>query len=339
MKAYGGFEGNAQTLRILARVEKKIYRPGVPGDGSCGIALDGFDKRLGINATYRSLAAVLKYDAEIPEHRSAEAKLAKGFYKSESALVKAIKQHVGLPPQGQFFKTIECQIMDIADDIAYSTYDLEDAMKGGFTHPMKLLSQVVGDESLLSKLRAKVEKEVDNLTDEELYQSIGSVFGVFDSDEGALEMYTQSKLIASDGHHRSDFTSAMIGRFMRGIRLDVPWSGTLRFAKLVVERPIKIAIEAVKHLNYLLTIMSPRLKIVEFRGFEVVQTIFNTLADDKQNGHHLLPDDLQQMYNRLVVEGERKRLICDFVAGMTDGYAVDFYGRLKESGVTIFKPF
>jgi len=131
----------------------------------------------------------------------------------------------------------------------------------------------------------------------------------------------------------------MIGRFMRGISLEVPASGDLRFAKIAVERNIKVAIEAVKHLNYLLTIMSPRLKIVEFRGFEVVQTIFETLANEEQNGHHLLPDDLQEMHGRLVSEGDRKRLICDFVAGMTDGYAVDFYSRLKETGTTIFKPF
>ena len=339
MKAHGGFEGNAQTLRILARVEKKVYKPGLPEDGSCGIALNGFDKRLGINATYRSLAAILKYDAEIPAQRQPEGKLAKGYYRSEAGLVAAIKANVGSPVEGGAFKTIECQIMDIADDIAYSTYDLEDAMKGGFTHPMKLLSQVIGDQALLSKLREKVAREVEELTDEELYQSIASVFLVFDREEGALEMYTQSKLIASDGHHRSDFTSAMIGRFMRGISLDIPSSGDLRFAKVIVDRSIRIAIEAVKHLNYLLTIMSPRLKIVEFRGFEVVQTIFSTLANDAQSGHLLLPDDLQEMHNRLVDEGERKRLICDFVAGMTDGYAVDFYSRLKETGATIFKPF
>lgn len=339
MKRFGGFEGNAQTLRILSRTEKKSYRRGQADDGSCGIARNGEDRRLGINATYRSLAAVLKYDAEIEAQRLPTAKLAKGYYRSEQDLVVAIKRHVGTPPDGTAFKTLECQIMDIADDIAYSTYDLEDAMKGGFTHPMKLLSQVVGDQRLVERLREKVAKEVDGLRDEELYESISDVFNIFDLNQGPLEMYTQSKLIASDGHHRSDFSSAMIGRFMRGISLEVPASGDLRFAKIAVERNIKVAIEAVKHLNYLLTIMSPRLKIVEFRGFEVVQTIFETLANEEQNGHHLLPDDLQEMHGRLVSEGDRKRLICDFVAGMTDGYAVDFYSRLKETGTTIFKPF
>ncbi|WP_084452646.1 dGTP triphosphohydrolase [Roseateles chitosanitabidus] len=339
MKAFGGFEGNAQTLRILTRVEKKVYRSGDLDDGTCGISVDGIDKRLGINATFRGLAAVLKYDSEIPVVRGKDAGLAKGYYESEKSLVASIKSHVGQPPDGVAFKTLECQIMDIADDIAYSTYDLEDAMKGGFTHPMKLLSQIVGDQGLLETLRAKVAKEVESLTERELYESIGSVFMVFDRDEGPLEMYTKSKLIAGDGHHRSEFSSAMIGRFMRGISLEIPPNADLRFAKVLVERPIKIAIEAVKHLNYLLTIMSPRLKVVEFRGFEVVQTIFSTLTDEAQNGHHLLPDDLQEMYRRLKDGSQRMRLVCDFVAGMTDGYAVDFYGRLKESGATIFKPF
>lgn len=64
MKPYGGFEGNAQTLRILARVEKKVYSES-DADG-CGVGVTGVDRRLGLNLTFRSLAAVLKYDKEIP---------------------------------------------------------------------------------------------------------------------------------------------------------------------------------------------------------------------------------------------------------------------------------
>lgn len=144
MRRYGGFEGNAQTLRILARVEKKVY-DGHTGSDGCGITAGGADRRLGLNLTYRSLASVLKYDREIPTRRNKDADLVKGHYASEKTLVEAIKNHVGIPKSGPF-KVIECQIMDIADDIAYSTYDLEDAMKGGFSHPMQLLANVVGSE-------------------------------------------------------------------------------------------------------------------------------------------------------------------------------------------------
>ena len=80
MRDKGGFEGNAQTLRVLARLEKKELEPGASEDLS-------EDKRVGLNLAYRTLAAVLKYDNCIPLRRS-ESPLVKGYYLSEEGLVK-----------------------------------------------------------------------------------------------------------------------------------------------------------------------------------------------------------------------------------------------------------
>ena len=154
--------------------------------------------------------------------------------------------------------------------------------------------------------------------------------------ESALNLYTKSKLIATDAMMRSEFSSELVGRFMRSISVKARAGQDVRFSELQVERKAKIAIESLKHLNYLLTIMSPRLKVVEFRGYDVVKTIFETLNSDE--GHLLLPDDIQVMYERLNSTDAKKRMLCDFVAGMTDRYAVEFYGRLRESGASIFKP-
>ncbi len=84
-------------------------------------------------------------------------------------------------------------------------------------------------------------------------------------------------------------------------------------------------------------ITSPRLKIAEYRGKEIVTKIFTTLNEDK--GDELLPIDVQEVY-LAADEKYRKRIICDFVASMTDKYAIEFYGRLtSENPETIFKPF
>jgi dGTPase len=292
---------------------------------------------LGLNLTYRSLAAVLKYDKCIPLRRVKGSKLEKGYYASEQTLVQEIKSKVGTPLAGQAFKTIECQIMDIADDIAYSTYDLEDAMKGGFAHPLQLLAKVLGNKGLLKALFEKVEREISGVREADVYAAVEDLLKLdLDGSAPAVEHYAASKLIASDGMMRCDFSSNLVGRFIRGISVELPKGSDLRFAKVVVNKDIQIKIESLKHLNFLLTIMSPRLKVVEYRGYEVVKTIFDTL--DSEEGHLLLPDDLQVMFERLRDTDSKRRLICDFVSGMTDRYAVEFYSRLRESGASIFKP-
>lgn len=337
MKQHGGFEGNAQTLRIVSRVEKKVYQEAAAGNGDpCPIAEDGSDLRLGLNLTYRALAAVLKYDATIPLVRNKEERLCKGYYASEQELVDRVKTHVGTPGDGTPFKTIECQIMDIADDIAYSTYDLEDAMKGGFTHPLDLLSRV-GEEKLVRDITAKTAREVPDVTHEEVFGALLDLLQLHGDGASPVDAYVQSKMVANSSVLRSKFTSELVGGFMRGVSIDDEAGPTLTFAPLRVERSTRIKIEALKHLNYLLTIMSPRLKVVEYRGYEVVQTLFETLTSSE--GHLLLPEDVKEAHARLQQhEGARQRLVCDFVAGMTDRYAVEFYARLKESGATIFKP-
>lgn len=132
MRHDGGFEGNAQTLRLLACLEKKIS--------------EGHD--LGLNLTYQTLASILKKCEEIPTLEVGAKK--KGYYASEAGLVKQIRTTVlgeevenSALFQGENFsklRTQECAIMDIADDIAYATYDLEDSFKGGFLNAMDMLA-------------------------------------------------------------------------------------------------------------------------------------------------------------------------------------------------------
>ena len=76
MRLYGGFEGNAQTLRILSKLEKKIPS----GSSSAPTTYDG---RIGLNLTYRTLASTLKYDRVVPHIRTLEDSLVKGYYAEE----------------------------------------------------------------------------------------------------------------------------------------------------------------------------------------------------------------------------------------------------------------
>ena len=83
--------------------------------------------------------------------------------------------------------------------------------------------------------------------------------------------------------------------------------------------------------------MSSRLKVAEYRGYQIVKNIFENLS--ARRGFLLLPDDFRELYQSFKEVAEQRRVICDFVAGMTDRYAVEFFGRLNsEQHQSIFKP-
>lgn len=350
MASHGGFEGNAQTLHILAATEKKVTKNGDDEPFS----ENGEDQRLGIDATYRSLAAILKYDTPIPSSRKKKPreKVIKGYYESEKDLVTQIKDHVAPSlSEGGKFKTIECHIMDLADDIAYSTYDLEDGLKAGFLNPYMMLDAIGGQEEILKEVTREVNKSCPTATADDVINAIAGLFGLDASgrnstkeitpstgDPSPLGMYLQLNNINNNGYIRTALTSSLVKRFMSGIKVEVNESYPC-LSRVYLDDPILIQVEALKHLNYQVTIMSPRLKLVEYRGYEIVQEIFNALCG--RDGHLLLPQDMRNCYQKLNSSDNpaKMRLISDFVAGMTDRYAIEFFGRLKQGDQSIFKPF
>lgn len=361
----GGFEGNAQTIRIITRIEKKFRTENFGFES-------GIDRRVGLNLCFRTLASILKYDNPIPLTKDERKKYAKnegkkkiapvkGYYKCDESLVKLIKEKVlsGQKIKGRSFKTLECYIMDIADDIAYSTYDLEDGFKAGFISPLDLLYPTPELlESVCKKVNTNLVKESVNkiLTEDDIvdlirnnildFEESDSTSAYSEEDKGKYfldfansnvdHQYRAAQLIAKNGSLRTGFTSSIVGRFIRGVELDynkdIP---ALSKAKLNDET--RILVEILKTFTFMSQITSPRLKIAEYRGKEIVTKIFTTLSEGK--GYELLPSDVQSIY-LAADKNYRSRIICDFVASMTDKYAIEFYGRLtSENPETIFKPF
>ncbi|MBI5579220.1 MAG: dNTP triphosphohydrolase [Deltaproteobacteria bacterium] len=362
MKGFGGFEGNAQTLRILTKLEKKDR------DGNSPAISNGIDNRVGLNLTSRALLSVLKYDNMIPASRDENDKLVKGYYYTESNIVRRLKANVFKTSAPASIKTIECQIMDIADDIAYSTYDLEDAFKGGFLSPIKILNNTrdfiekltvtVNDSLRYHRLRVD-ENEVNQILfrnyegifREETVRKIRKVCNTNKIKElndiialsvqiGAMDVYEFSSLMCEDGHIRINHTSSMINEYISAVK--VKYNQTNPALSLIAFSPnTRKKVEVLKRYVYATVINSPILKISETRGYDIVKDIFLALTDNRQKGHNLLPQDYRSLYDSF--DGDdalQKRVICDFIAGMTDRYAVEFYCRLKsETPQTIFKPF
>lgn len=358
----GGFEGNAQSLRILARLEKKTTH----SDDTYSPVQNGIDNRAGLGLTYRSLASILKYDRQIPqsqnERQTNSSGPIKGYYYTERDIVGAIKKKIP-HTESKPFKTIECSIMDIADDIAYSTYDLEDALKAKFLTPSSILSvsdEVISAvcETITRRAREKYQDFVPpayTFTEENFHEELLAVFAQFvvvpeelevdgadDDHLRGLIAYAVSRssefsdIIARNGYFRTDFTSDLVGVAIDGTEIfvdpDFPAMSTVR-----LEFNTFLRVEVLKNIVYQSLIMSPMLKVTEYRGKKIVRQIFDAIIE--KDGHLLMPSDFQSLYCDLEDAREKRRVVCDFIAGMTDRYAMQFYNRLFGSTAeTIYSP-
>lgn len=354
----GGFEGNAQTLRIIAKLEK---RRTLNEDDLFGIDKDGKDHRAGLNLTYRVLAASLKYDEVIPKTRSSKG-VKKGYYHTETELIKRIKEKVlDTSKYKGKFKTIECNIMDIADDIAYSTYDLEDAFKAEFLNPLDLLRP---SDAKVDKIWQGIDDKVKNSFKKEdirvvLFNVLIDMFRpnqrqnvdgldrrkLKDPDAFAdylvlMSTYTYRDAVdlASNGYRQNRFTSELVNHHIHDIEVEFNEEyPALSEARL--KPNTRFMVEVLKKYAYVSIIESPQLKIPEYRGYGIVETLFNAIVDDEKEGYNLLPEDFRTLYLRARKQDQHIRLVVDFVSGMTDRYAIEFYNKLvSDVPQTIFSP-
>lgn len=346
MKASGGFEGNAQTLHVILRLEKKEKPEKIFDE-------NGEDCRCGLNLTARSIASAIKYDKMIPVYRDASAPLQKGYYQCDSDIIETVKKKLLDGKKCSHFKTIECDIMDIADDIAYSTYDLEDAFKAGFLTPYGMMS---ASDEIYKQISEKLKNDSIKADASECRTRVIGLFSevwkdAIDAQKSIkrnykeyeeetllnfLNAYVYSEEYASDGYFRNKFTSFLVSKFISGVSLSMNNDCPI-LSKIIVDEDTKLLINILKHFSYVCLINSSRLKVVENRGYEIIKTMFEKLVD--LDGYKLLPEDFQSIYFAAKTDEGKRRVICDFIAGMTDRYAIEFYGRLfSNNPQTIFKP-
>lgn len=357
---YGGFEGNAQTLRILSRIEKKKVRYST-GGAYAPFSAEGEDLRSGLDLTYRALASILKYDFCIPTRRKdRNKKIQKGYYSDDLSLVDEIKKNV-CGSKISNFKTIECWIMDTADDIAYSTYDLEDNFKAGFLSPSSIFAL---EKSVLLKSIETINERANkyypdihaiDINEADIYNILHSVFAdlfrldseklnILQDDTMSLEQRimiastltkSASDRIKNDGYERTNLTSRLVQQSLDNIEVDINEEYPPLTRVRLKYNHFKV-VETLKNITYNSVVKSPKMQVVEYRGKDIVKSIFK--AVESRAGDLLLPDDYRNIYH-ISNGSQKKRVISDFVAGMTDRYAVEFYSRIcGSSHVSVFKP-
>jgi dGTPase len=297
MGAHGGFEGNAQTLRILTRL---IYaRPDRPsGMKPTRAFLDGILK---YKALHREYAATDSGDTAFPDNHF--------LYDDQEDLREFVfpgQSFAGKTPGSiNEMKSIECQIMDWADDTAYSLHDIVDGIKARFITPDSLHAWSEAQDDLSSYQM----QTLDDLVEE----------------------------IRTGGYEPR--TSLWIGQFIQACKLlpnDTPLSelsNRHRF-KLEIDNKVREVCSLHKRIAFDMIFKSPPLQQIEFKGGYLLTRLFDAYTEHLLGGLHkslrILPDPINQWVKDEKDNKGKRRLLCDYLASLTDGQAIRAYKRLYE---------
>ena len=302
----GGFEGNAQTLRLLTRLEPKVFH----ADG----------RSAGVNLTRASLDAAVKYPwpfSEAAQHPKGERSAKFGVYPDDMDVFHWLKQ--GAPRNT---KPMECQVMDLSDDIAYSVHDVEDAMATGAFNPLALRDT----------------RTVDGIV-EASRQWYGSQW---DAEQllAAIQRLRRERMLPEhfDGSRRSlallkNMTSALIGRFAGSVEMSTReryGQGPLtRYAaSLVIPEDTSYEIVALKGMAVYF-VMEPRER-EPFHKEErsIVTDLVDVLLADSPNPSDALETVFLDDWLEATNDDERLRVAIDQVAILTDASALAMHSIL-----------
>jgi dGTPase len=302
---WGGFEGNAQSFRIVNFLALRT------------------DAYRGLNLTRRTLNAILKYPwtQNLADPKKAEKW---GAYEAERRTFDFAR--TGSTPD---VRSLEAEVMDWSDDVTYAVHDLEDFFRLGLI-PLDRLA--AGDDSerrrftgsffedrtkggsLREKFRAA------KLSEQDLQAAVARLFTDPAAPFGLIDPYRGGRRDRTNLRYQ---TSYLIGRFVdaakrNGEALDI---GREELAEVTV----------LKELAWFYVVTDPSLSTIQ-RGQERViddlHKIYVEAARDPKEGAKLFPLAQRELLERISSLNEARRIATDFVAGLTEAMAYELHHRV-----------
>ncbi len=302
--ACGGFEGNAQTLRILTRLEAK--------------SVDAGGASVGLNLTRATLDACAKY----PWPRGDSPKF--GVYADDLPVFAWMREGI---EGGR--RCVEAQVMDVADDIAYSVHDLEDGIVGGRIEP-DLLDHADERAAVWATVRDWYLPEADDAALDDALDRVRAVAGwpasgtTYDGSRGAL---------AGLKNLTSDLIGIFCGAVHEATRAAYGPQPLVRHqADLVIPEPTWRQIAVLKGIaaHYVMR-SSERLAQLE-RQRTLLTELFAALSASE--GRALDPG-FRADHAAATDDAGRMRVVLDQIASLTDASAVTWHERLCGSSTVV----
>ena len=304
----GGFEGNAQTLRILTRLEAK--------------SSDSQGRSVGLNLTRATLDASTKYPWARTSAQDAHGTHADGLPRSvkfgvyDDDLPVFTWMRAGIEGTK---RCIETQVMDFSDDVAYSVHDLEDGIVAG-----KIDLSSLGDSGLRHEVWGTVRDwYLPGVTDHEIEEAFA---GVWQMPAWPGSPYDGSRRVQAA---LKNLTSDLIGRFCTGVQHATHakyGTGVLRryAADLVVPRQTVLAIGALKGVAAHYVMRAEERVAVLAMQREVISDLLAAIRGRPDLLQPALRDDFEAAES----DSARQRVIVDQVASLTDASALAWHAHL-----------
>jgi dGTPase len=317
MRDHGGFEGNGQTLRLLSRLENHSQDHGA-------------------NLTRRTLLGILKYPVAFSTVANPDcaprldprptilsvidrqaSKPPKCYLDSEQDVVDWVLAPLSVADRERFtaidvrpgkhaksrHKSLDCSLMDIADDIAYGVHDLEDALSLGLVRKTDF-RDAVPPQVCAAFLEYRLSKYGDKVGNNAYGDLVDNLFG--------------------SGQQRKMIINIIVGHLIGAIGLEDNsdfQEPLLRYRATMAAGPATF-LQALKDLVMDKVICCAQVQQMEFKGQSLVVSVFEAVATDPRA---YLPSDA---YAKYVAAGKDMRIICDHIAGMTDAHLMKTYERL-----------
>lgn len=323
MRKYGGFEGNGQTLRILGKLDK--YTAGFGMDPTRRMMLGVLKYPCSYSELLNSSSYEVNKDSDLPYwlFKAKKQKPPKCYHDCDKDIVDFIfspfdkddvakfKDHSVSKDENNndqtnkhrvsLYKSLDASIMNLADNISYSLHDLEDALS------LKMITKSDWEYHFDGK---------------------HCLFSDCTIDRNVLTYDDITSKLFGDSHMRKDAIGTLVNIMITNAKIVENGSGCknplLKF-NVVLQDHIEALREHIFKLVVGKVIEDENVQQLEFKGQKLIIELFQVLSTDPER---FLPKATLIRWKCKSSEEEKIRVICDFIAGMTDDYATRFYEKL-----------
>jgi len=297
MRPYGGFEGNAQTLRLITET---FFRDD--------------NRQRGMNPTRAFIDSILKYKTLYSDSYEQENHFIYDFQAKYLNFVfnnLEYKNYLSSEKELNLFRSIECQIMDFADDTAYAINDLIDSIMGGFINYSSLIKW---GKTYAENLSLRQEEFLSDLADwiknDTYKKKLSALIGYFIS--------------SCSVKPRSTFMDNLTNRYKY---------------KLIIDKNVLEKLELFKKLSVDIVFRTSQLHQMEHKAAYLIEKLFDAFEKNYISENKLLkllPEFNDRLVKTQTNDNDKLRILCDYIAGMTDGFALRNYKRLFQPDYSSF---